>query len=353
MTWIDFHQLPLWANACIFFIASSLIWFGGFRLSVYGDAIAERKQLGRAFVGALLLGVVTSLPEVATTVTASAIGNASLAVNNLMGGVATQVAVLAVVDLLFVKGALTWFSPQPVLLMSGVLLVFQLALTLAGIVAGEMASFAGVGFWPLLLMANYILSLYFLYRYEGRKQWVAADIPDESYRKEVTEADIFLGEKEYSLAKIYGLFGGCAVLVLVGGYAASVTGDALAAQTGLGGSFVGATFVALATSLPEVSTTIGAVRVGAYTMAVANIFGTNSLESGLLFLCDMFYRDGLIMQVADRSAQFAATMGILVTCLYLWGLLERRNKTILGMGVDSALVLLGWSLGLVVLYQLR
>jgi len=350
---MNFHALPVWANAAIFAVAAGLIWFGGFRLSVYGDAIAERKNWGRAFVGALLLGVVTSLPEVATSVTAAAIGNPALAVNNLMGGIAMQVAVLAAVDLFFVRGALTFFSPQPVLLMSGVLVVFQLALTLAAMAAGEFASILGVGLWPLLLMAVYILSLHFLYRYEGRGRWVAADIPDESYQGEPSEAELFLKQHDGTLGRLYLWFGAYATLVLIGGYAASATGDALAVQTGLGASFVGATLIALATSLPEISTTVGAVRVGAYTMAVANIFGTNSLGSALLLVCDIAYPQGQIIETADRSAQFAAAMGILVTCVYLWGLLERRDKTVFGMGVDSALVLLLWTMGLGVLYLLR
>lgn len=127
---IDFHDFSIWTNLFIFMGGAGLIWLAGFRLSVYGDAIAERKKWGQAFVGALLLGVATSLPEVVTTITAASIGNGVLAVNNLMGGIATQIAVLALIDMLFVQGALTFFSPKPVLLMSGVLLVLQLAITL-------------------------------------------------------------------------------------------------------------------------------------------------------------------------------------------------------------------------------
>lgn len=350
---INFSTLSLWTNAVIFTVAGGVIWFGGYRLSIYGDAIAERNNWGRAFVGALLLGIVTSLPEVATSVTAASLGSAPLAVNNLMGGIAMQIAVLAVVDFLFVKGALTFFSPKPVLLMCGVLLVFQLSLTLAAMAAGEFVSLWGVGLWPVVLMSAYVVSLYFMYRYEGRRRWVAADIPDQSYEEDGSHNKLGSHDKQPSRRKLYALFAGSAALVLIGGYTASASGDALAQQTGLGGSFVGATLVALATSLPEVSTTIGAVRVGAYTMAIANIFGTNALESGLLLLCDVAYRDGLILETVDRSAQFAAAMGIVVTCVYLWGLLERRNKTVLGMGLDSALVLLFWTLGLGVLYLLR
>jgi len=349
---IDFHTLPVWCNVLIFLAAGALIWFAGFRLAIYADAIAERKNLGRAFVGALLLGVATSLPEIATTVTAAGLGNASLAVSNLMGGVSAQIAVLAVVDLLLVRGALTFFAPRPILLMSGVLLVFQLALTLAAMSAGEFASLWGVGLWPVLLMATYVVSLYAMYRYEGESRWAPENIPDESYQGEFSESDLSAGAERASLGRLYLLFGASAAVVLIAGWGVSSASDALAEQTGMGSSFFGATLLALATSLPEISTTAGAVRVGAYTMAVANIFGTNSLEAGLLLLTDVVYRDGLILQSVDRSSQFVAAVGILLTCIYLWGLLERRDRTILGMGLDSALVLIVWLASLFVLYRL-
>ena len=351
---IDFHSLPVWANVGIFALGAWLIWRAGFRLSIYGDEIAERKELGRAFVGALLLGIATSLPEIATTITASSIGNATLAVNNLMGGVATQIVVLAFVDLLFVQGALTFFSPKPVLLMSGVFLILQITLVLAAVTIGEIAFVAGVGFWPILLMAVYAASMYFLYNYERRDRWAPVDIPDELHdRGDVSESDISsLGEKS-SMRRLYLKFLANAAIVFIAGWAVSTAGDALAEQTGLGSSFVGVTLVAIATSLPEISTTIGAVKVGAYTMAVANIFGTNSLECGLLLVSDLAYREGPIMEAFDRSAQFAAILGIVLTCFYLWGLLERKDKTILGMGIDSFLVLLGWIIGTILLYQLR
>jgi len=141
--------------------------------------------------------------------------------------------------------------------------------------------------------------------------------------------------------------------MLLGAVFAQSASDVLAVQTGLGSGFVGATLVTLATSLPEVSPTFSAVRIGAYGMAVANILGTNALAIALFFLADLFYYDGLILLALDRSAIILAALGIVVTCLYLWGLLERRDHTILGMGIDSAAVLVLYTGGMVVLYLVR
>ena len=131
------------------------------------------------------------------------------------------------------------------------------------------------------------------------------------------------------------------------------SGDALSEQTGLGASFVGVALVAGSTSLPEISTTIGAVRRGNHEMAVSSILGTNCLELALFFVADLLYRDGPILAATDRSALFAATLGMVVTCIFLIGLLERRDRTVLRMGVDSLAVLIAYTSGLFGLYALR
>ena len=88
-------------------------------------------------------------------------------------------------------------------------------------------------------------------------------------------------------------------------------------------------------------------------MAVANIFGTNAFLVALLFLSDLFYRQGPVVQAVDRSSVFAAAAGIVATSVYLVGLIERRNRRFLGMGIDSSIVLVCYATTLLVLYLLR
>ncbi len=347
----SFVDLPVWLSSLILLGGSVLVWYSGTRLSVYADSIATQTKLSQALAGALLLGGATSLPEIATTVTASSLGNASLAVNNLFGGVAMQLAILAVIDALVVRGALTYFSPKPVLLLGAVLLILQLALGLTAIAAGDVELVAGIGAWPLLLVGVYALSLYFMERFTNRESWVPSELPPGAGED---AADPTSPEAEQRRVgwRLYLAFTGHCGLVLVGGWAVSSAADALSVLTGIGSGFIGATLVAIATSLPEVSTTIGAVRLGAYTMAMANIFGTNTLEVALLFFSDLAYRSGPVINAVDDSAVLMGGVGIAMTAVYLWGLLERRNKTILRMGTDSALVLLIYAGALAILYNL-
>jgi cation:H+ antiporter len=359
MSVLDMQSNPAWLNIAILAGTAIVIWFAGTHLSEEADEIAQRTGLGQAFIGLFVLALATSLPEVATTITASMRGNAPLAMNNLLGGVVMQTAILALADFAVVRGALTFFTPRPVLILQGVLLVILLSLTLTAVISGELLSVAGVGLWSTLLFGAYLLTLAETRRYEGNERWRPRESKQEqaalTEHGQETEAEMKErreGWKGVSNIRLYGAFAAFSLLILIAGWTVAHTGEALATQTGLGQSFVGATLVTITTSLPEVSTTISAARLGNYSMAFSNIFGSNALMVGLIFCSDVFYRRGLVVDAVDRLSQFATALGIVVTCIYLWGLVERRDRTFLRMGIDSALVLLVYCGGLVMLYRI-
>lgn len=342
---ITFTDLPVLANFAIFAAAACGVWISGTSLTVFAELIADRTGMNKAFAGVVLLGMTTSLPELATTATASLGGNAELAGANLVGGVPLQIAVLALIDATTMRGrALTFASPQPALLMQGVLLILLTALAVAALVTGEPAGIAGVGCWSLLIAAVFVVVFYVISRYEKRPRWEpSGEVPepprDATERRDRRYADMSSG-------RVWLLFGASCVGVLISGWLVALTGEALAEQTGLGSGVVGATLVSVATSLPEISTTYTAVRAGAYAMAFGNIFGTNCLNIAMLGIADVFYREGLIYDTLDPTVGFLAALGIVLTCVYLWGILERRDKTILGMGIDSLLVLVLYAAGI-------
>lgn len=89
----DFAGLPLLLNLAVVAAGGAAIWWAGTRLAGHADDIARLTGLGSAFVGMLLLGGITSLPEIGVSVSASLGGVADLAVNNLFGSIALQVGV--------------------------------------------------------------------------------------------------------------------------------------------------------------------------------------------------------------------------------------------------------------------
>lgn len=335
----------------LFVLGAAVVWFAGQRLALFADQIAQRTGIGRAFLGMVLLAGVTDLPECVNSLTAIAADNAPLAVNNLFGGIVMQTAVLAIADLLLGKGPLSYFTPRPEVLLQGVLLIAVLSLVLVGIVAGEAVVVGGVGGWTALAFCAYLGSVWLVGRFEGDENWRPVDLPDAL--TEAADTAPKTRVEGFHLRKIVIGLVLVSLAILASGVLLVATGEQIAHRTGLGSSFVGATLLAATTSLPEVSTTLAAVRMRAYGMAFGNIFGSNAIVVAMLFVTDVFYRTGPILETVDRSATFAAIVGIFVTAVYLVGLLMRRRWAVLRMGVDSLIVMLTYVLTILGLYVLR
>ena len=141
---------PIWINGLIFVVSGIVIWFAGTRLVRYLDVIAIKTGIGQAFAGMLLLGGITSLPEVANVTGSSLSGNPALAVNNLLGSASINVLFLAVVDAFVGRDALTSVVTQPATLMQATLCMLVLTLVAAAIVTGDVF-IVGVGAWSILV----------------------------------------------------------------------------------------------------------------------------------------------------------------------------------------------------------
>ena len=174
----SFDSYPLWVNGFIFLFAAGTIWWAGTRLERYADAISDRTGLGQAFTGMMLLAAATSLPELATTVTAVVLlNNPTLAVCNLLGGVALQTGILVAADwAMRERGALTYFTPRFILLIEVVGLLFLLQLTVAAISARGFPSIAAVSVWSVLIFVVYLGFMYLVYRSRGQPRWTPTEL---------------------------------------------------------------------------------------------------------------------------------------------------------------------------------
>jgi cation:H+ antiporter len=251
-------------------------------------------------------------------------------------------------------------------MLQGIFLILLLGLTLAGLGAGPLFSLFGIDIWALLIGAIYCLSLYLIQRYDQHERWQPRADPgdraeDQTLRREqqenqtaVEQAKAALtGYDDWSLTRLLLYCSGGAVLILTVGVMLAQVGEALAEQSGLGASFVGITLLGFATALPEISATVTAVRIGNYEMAIADILGSNAFVLGLLFVVDLAYHPGPILAEAGPTAFVGAAAGVVVTAVLLAGLIERRDRTILNMGFDSAAILVAYIGSIVVLYVVR
>lgn len=348
-----FAELPLWGIIALFAASAAVVWGAGTRLSRAVDAIGERTRLGKAFVGALLLGGITSLPEIATTVSASLIGNAPIAVNNIFGGIALQVAILALADAVMGPGALAGKIRTPGVLLEGMLLVFVLTVAAVGIGVGDVAVL-GFGVWTAAVLVLAVAGVFFVRFYEEDPEWKPTDRPErepDDRSDDVVEMQRRFHAK--STARLTSEITLTGLVVLVAGAALAQTGERIADETGLGASFVGAILIAFATSLPEVSTVVEAVRLGAPVMAISNILGTNLFDAGILFIADAAYAGPPVLNEVGLFAQVAALLGIACTTIYVVSILERNHRAIARLGIGSIAVLAVYLGGVALLYTLR
>ncbi|PRY12768.1 cation:H+ antiporter [Pontibacter ummariensis] len=360
------QDLSLVWNIVIFVLSGALVWGAGVRLSKYADKIIAKTGASEVFVGTLGLAIITSLPEVATTVSAALANNVSMAVNNLFGSIALQVTLLAVADAYIKNIALSSALENPVSRLQAMCLSFLLALAAIAILFKDVAIFH-VGLWSIILFGFYVGLFYLINYFKQMKWWltepeeresigkvqaiVSERVKEEHEENTGKKGKEKLSEVVVSKLGLYTLV--AAICILVGGYFVANTADVIATKTGLGASFMGFFFVGLTTSLPELSTTISAVKLKRYRMAFSNIFGTNLLNVGLVLLADLLYFEGPALQEVGDFAAIGAIIGILLTSIYQAGLTIKYRKTFYRLGVDSIIVVLFYIAGMIVLYTIR
>lgn len=350
--------MTLWINLGAFLLLCGAVWFAGTSLTKDCEELSRRFSISREAMGFVILALVTQLPEIVTNSTGAIRGDGELVVNSMFGGVLMQTAVLGGADLALRRRALTFAARESIILLQSALLTGLLAVALGASIIGDVAIYRSdsgyaVGWAPLLLGLLYIGSLRILFLYEDNVAWHATEQPSNPGDSNSAAVENRRPLKHRSNKRLISEALVAAAVILGCGVGVVLLSEAIALQSGLGSSFVGATLLATATSLPELSTTIAAVRLKAYSMAISDILGSNAVMLVLLLPSDLLYTEGLLFDSINASGKFSLAMGVAITAIYLVGLIRRSPRRYLGIGSDSWLVLLCYATTLVGLYHLR
>jgi cation:H+ antiporter len=340
------QDYPLWINAGIFLAAAISVWIAGTRLTQALDAISRKTGWGQAFVGMLLLGGITSLPEVANSITSSWTGNPALAINNLLGSAAINILLLAVADAFIGRDAVTSAVARPATLMMATLCMLVLV-TIATAVTVTDTLVLGVGIWSVAICAISVGSFWLSVGYNERAHWTVKNVEVDD-KNEPRGDDVRASMRSLVITSIV-----MGAVIFFAGYALSQTGDALAKQTGIGTGMVGFALIGLSTSMPELSSITAALRLKRYEMAFGQVLGTNFINLSLVLLSDVVFTGGPVINELSRFEAVSALLGTILIGVFLVGLLERRNPTIMKMGWDSLAVMVLFAGGLVLLYAVE
>jgi cation:H+ antiporter len=285
--------MSLWLAILVFLVSAAVLVRAGSSLAGYADQIADRTKMSRLFVGTLLLAFATSLPELITEVTAARAGAPDLALGDLFGSSMANMAILACIDLLY-RGRV-WPSVE-----LGHARVAAVAIALTAMVA--------LSIFPKV----------FVQKPTG---WSAK-------------------AAERSTRSLWARFAGAALVILITAPVVTLSVKVIADSTGIAQTFLGAALLAVTTSLPELIASIASVRIGAYDMAVGNLFGSNVANMSVLLFADIAYTKGPILAAVSQSQIVAGIGAILLMAIAVAAIVGESERTRFRRFEPDAIVLL-------------
>jgi cation:H+ antiporter len=131
-----------------------------------------------------------------------------------------------------------------------------------------------------------------------------------------------------------------------------LSAEAVALETGMSTTFVGTLLVGLTTTLPELSATFSAIRLGAFDLAVGNLFGSVMFNMVILFLMDAAYRPGPLFHVVAHDHLLTILLGVTLLALGIVAILSRGRQRALPLRLENLLIIATYLLGMWLLYTL-
>lgn len=331
----------------VFLFSAVVILLAGTKLSQYGDQIAEYTGLGGLWIGVLLVAGATSLPEVFTTVSAAWIEAPNIAAGDLFGACLTNMLTLGLIDLIH-RQKRVWQQAALGHALTASLAIAMVALAGLFVVlkSGFMVGWAGLD--SLLLFIVYVLGMRVVFRQEDARR-------REKELERVVEAEEAGEDKvttrKAALRRASAGFAAAALALLVAAPFLASSAQDIAVLTGLGTTFIGTTLVAITTSLPELVTAFAAVRLGAFDLAVGNLFGSNAFNMSAFFFADLAYGSGPLLGAVSPVHAVTAMIGILLMTVGLMGIIYRVERRYVFIEPDSLLMIVGYGLGIWVVFR--
>jgi cation:H+ antiporter len=293
----------------LFILACAAVVIGGIKLTEYGDQLEDTVGLSAGFIGVFLLAATTSLPEFVASFSAVYYVKApQLALGNVFGSNTFNLVILAVLDLFFIKEVL-YHKVHNGIARTIAIGQMMTGLALAGIYLSDstftvqLQSSAGN---PLVLFNWFSLALLVAYCFCFKA--ATAHESDDDEDEGDSENQATAKEKRAVIAK----FAFWAAWVVVSGVILTEQCDKVAEATGLGKTFIGSIMLAFATSLPEATVCVTALKIKSYDLIFGNVLGSNIFNLLVLSLTDLFTPHIAMLQVEFVSLNYITGLGAFI-----------------------------------------
>ncbi len=335
-------MLNIWIE---FALCAGVIMFAGTKLTVHGDAIADKTGLGRNWVGLVLLATITSLPELITGVSAVTFNDLpDMAVSGTLGSCMFNMLVIAGLDLLSRGKPVSHMVHQGHMLSAGfgiVLVSFAAIDILFGKHLPVLTALNSIDPLSLVFIVVYLIAMKLIYSYEKARV--------KEFAGELAEAE----QPGATLRKSILFFSLYSLMIVVAACYLPEIGEKIAKATGWGESFIGSSFIAITTSLPEITVSVAAARLGAFDMAVANLLGSNLFNVVILSVIDFFYVKAPLLRSVSEINVLTAMTAIISMAIVIIGLTYRSEKKLLFIAGDALAILFVYILANFLLFTIH
>lgn len=269
------------------------------KLGKYVDIIDAKSNISGAFIGGVMLAAVTSLPELFTSLSALwVVHESKMIIGNILGSDLINLAFFGFMLLIFARGfKKAKFSPFYYVALAVALGMYALAAV--GMFLGEYMRIAWYSAVSLAILVLYILFL--------RKMPKTSEKSDD------------VSEENITLKQALVRFSVCAVVLIGASICMTYLTDAVADKLVLDKTFAGALFLGVATSLPELISSMTLCKRGNFNAAAGNIIGSNIFNFTILFVADMFsfMPDQTNVYVLNTDSKYLLILGAIATVVTL------------------------------------
>lgn len=281
----------------LFLVGLVLIIKGGDWFVDSASKIAEMSGVPQFIIGATVVSIGTTLPELITSSIAAGEGNAAIAIGNAVGSVNANIGLIMAVSLLFLPHAFD----KKAYLFKGITMILSIVILFLMCLKGYLNAYLSIIL--LVVFVVFMTENIIVGKKEATKNKLvdngtnpasldANGNPAESGNAtdESTNTDALAAKKQKTqdIAKsiIFFILG---TAFIVGGAQHLVTfGSKLAGYMGVPERIVAITLVAIGTSLPELVTTITSIIKKKHDLSIGNIIGANVIDLCLILpVCAM------------------------------------------------------------------
>lgn len=280
----------------LFLVGIVLIVKGGDFFVDAASWIAEVSGIPKLIVGATIVSLATTLPEILVSVMAAAEGEVEMSVGNAVGSVTANIGLIMAISLVCMPAVIK----RKDYLVKSILMLAAAGLIVASGLKGEV----GIGVSVLLI----VIFLVFMWDNVASALRSMKEEKESGKRRGWSDA----GRREVLVNFVKFVLG--AVGIVVGAQLLVDNGKVLATLAGIDERIIGVTIIAVGTSLPELVTTVTAIVKKQSSLSIGNIMGANIIDLALIMPISALV-SGKALPIDPSSARFDFPACLIVGCI--------------------------------------